>query len=269
MLAAVWWLHGGRRAPAAGDDDAELAASPRSTAAAGAAAAAGVLVKLAPLAALPLWARGSRRPALFLTVALGLTAAVLAPVALSVGGMPPGILTYGVSWEFNGPLYEPLWRLLDAAGAAPAAARLVDAAKRVSGLHTQLNGVYPFLYAQFLAKIVLAAGAAFAFAMSLRRRDAVTGSRRLFGALLVCSATVYPWYLLWVLPWAALERHRPWLLAAALAPLAYLPQLRDVALFPGIWAAVWGPPAAVALLGWWRQRGAAGCGTSHRGAEAA
>jgi hypothetical protein len=242
MVAAVLWL-----------DRRDLAGA----FAAGAAAAAGALVKLAPLVALPMWARGSRRPAAFLAVAIALTAAGLLPVALSVGGVPPGILTYGVSWEFNGPLYEPLWRLLDAAGAAPAAARLVDAAKQATGLYTQLNGVYPFLYAQFLAKLVLAAGAAAAILASLRRRDPVRGGLFLFGSLLLCSATVYPWYLLWVLPWAALEGHRPWLLAAALAPLAYLPQLREVALFPAVWAAVWGPPALLAVADWWRRRGAA------------
>ena len=31
--------------------------------------------------------------------------------------MPPGLVRYAVSWEFNGPLFEPLWRLLDAVGA--------------------------------------------------------------------------------------------------------------------------------------------------------
>ena len=61
------------------------------------------------------------------------------------------------------------------------------------------------------------------------------------GGVVLCAATVYPWYLLWVLPWAALARHRAWLTLSALMPLAYLPQVSDVPLFPWIYLAVWGP----------------------------
>ncbi|MGA0420868.1 MAG: hypothetical protein ACO3P9_12695, partial [Phycisphaerales bacterium] len=42
-----------------------------------------------------------------------------APVAISAGGVPPGLVTYGISWEFNGPLYEPLWRALEGLGLLP------------------------------------------------------------------------------------------------------------------------------------------------------
>lgn len=225
--------------------------------AAAGAAAAGALAKLAPLAALPLWARASRRPWLFAGAAVTLTAAGLGPVVLAVGGVPPGLVTYGVSWEFAGPLYEPLWRLLDAAGADRAAAALVARAERATGWYRDLDRLYPFLYPQLLAKLLLAAGAAAVVLRSLRDQEPIAGSRRLFGGLLVCSATVYPWYLLWVLPWAALDRHAPWLLAVALAPLLYLPQLasdRSFDVFPGVWAAVWGAPAFLAAVGWWRAR---------------
>jgi hypothetical protein len=225
--------------------------------AAAGAAAAGALAKLAPLAALPLWARASGRPWLFAGAALALVVAGLAPVVLASGGVPPGLVTYGVSWEFAGPLYEPLWRLLDAAGADRAGAALLDRLKLATGWHQGPNRVYPFLYPQLLAKLLLAAGAAAVVLRSLGDRDPVAGGRRLFGGLLVCSATVYPWYLLWVLPWVALDRHAPWLLAAALAPLLYLPQLGGEAapdVFPGVWAAVWGPPALLAAAGWWRAR---------------
>jgi hypothetical protein len=221
------------------------------------AAAAGALAKLAPLAALPLLARTSRRPSLFLAIAAVLVVAGLAPVVAAVGGVPPGLVVYGVSWEFAGPLYEPLWRLLDAAGADRAAALLLDRLKAATGWHDGPNRLYPFLYPRLLAKLLLAAGAGAVVLRSLGDREPVLGSRRLFGGLLVCSATVYPWYLLWVLPWAALGRRAPWLLAAALAPLLYLPQHAGVELFPGVWAAVWGPPALVAAAAAWRARRAA------------
>jgi hypothetical protein len=245
---------GGDRVTVAGGVSAASRPSRFAVTAAAAAAAAGALAKLAPIAALPLLARASRRPRLFLALAVALVVAGLAPVVAAVGGVPPGLVVYGVSWEFAGPLYEPLWRLLDAAGADRAAAELLDRLKAATGWHDGANRLYPFLYPQLLAKLLLAAGAAAVVLRSLGEREPVLGSRRLFGGLLLCSATVYPWYLLWVLPWAALGRRAPWLVAAALAPLLYLPQHAGVELFPGVWAAVWGPPALVAAAAAWRAR---------------
>jgi hypothetical protein len=217
------------------------------TALAALAAAAGVLVKLAPAAAMPMWARQSGRPWRFLAVGLGVSAAALAPVAVACGGVPPGLSTYAVSWEFNGPLYEPLWRGLDSAGVAPALHRALDRAKERTANYALGNSLYPYLYPQLLAKLLLAGGMAWAFARSLRVRDPLAGAGRLFGALLLCSATVYPWYLLWVLPWAALERRVPWLALSALLPLSYLPQAAGVPLWPWVFLAIWAP--FFALLG--------------------
>ncbi len=214
-------------------------------AAAALAAAAGVLAKLAPLAAVPMWARGSGRPALFAAVALGTVAVALAPVVAATGGVPPGLVAYGVSWEFNGPIYEPLRRAIGAAGLDAAAKDLLARIEDWSGYHRAFDGVYPLLYPQLLAKLLLAAGAAAAVVRSLSARDPVAGTRDLFGALLLCSATVYPWYVLWVLPFAALTAARAWLLLAALVPLAYLAPHAGVEYFPWIWLAIWGPFAVV------------------------
>jgi hypothetical protein len=212
-------------------------------------AAAGVLAKLVPFAALPMWARQSGRPWRFLGAAGGLVAVAALPVAVATGGVPPGLVTYGVSWEFDGPLFEPLWRLLAAAGAAPALARGVDRLKDLTGIYQGLNPVYPYLYPQFLAKLALAAGMAAAVALSLRERDPAAGTGRLFGRLLLCSATVYPWYLLWVLPWAALRRDAAWLVLSALILLSYLPQFAGIPLWPWVYLGIWAPFLLVLLVG--------------------
>jgi alpha-1,6-mannosyltransferase len=211
-------------------------------------AAAGVLAKLVPIAAFPLWARQSGRPWRFLGMAGGLVAMAVLPVLAATKGVPPGLVAYGVSWEFNGPLYEPLWRLLDAAGAAPALARGLDRLKVWTQMWEAWNPVYPYLYPQFLAKLALAAGMGFAVLASLRERDPVAGTGRLFGRLLLLSATVYPWYLLWVLPWAALRRDAAWLALSGLILLSYLPQLMGVALMPWAYLAIWGPFAGLLFL---------------------
>lgn len=213
-------------------------------------AAAGALAKLVPLAAFPMWARLSGRPWVYLTAAAGLTGAALLPVVTAAGGVPPGLVTYGISWEHNGPLFEPLWRAMDRAHLADAVKSRLDDLEEVSGLYHELDPVYPWVYPQLLAKAALALAALAACLASLAERDPVAGSGRLFGRLLLASATVYPWYLVWVLPWAALTRRASWLALSALILLAYLPQSVGVDLWPGIWAAVWLPFLGLAL---WRR----------------
>lgn len=220
----------------------------RKTGAAATMAATGVLAKLVPLAAFPLWARRSGRPWRFLGMAGGLVAIAGLPVLAATKGVPPGLVVYGVSWEFNGPLYEPLWRALDAAGAAPALARGLDRLKEWTQMWEAWNPVYPYLYPQFLAKLALAAGMGFAVLASLRERDPAAGTGRLFGRLLLLSTTVYPWYLLWVLPWAALRRDAAWLALSGLILLSYIPQFMGVALMPWIYLAIWGPFAVLLFL---------------------
>jgi hypothetical protein len=216
---------------------AALALTARKELSAGAWAAAGVLAKLVPAAALPMWARQSGRPLRLLGTAAVLVAAAVLPVVAATGGVPPGLVTYGVSWEFNGPVYEPLWRLIDAAGIAPFLSRTLEALERRTEMWYAWDWIYPYLYPRLLAKLLLAAGMGLAVLLSLRETDTVTGTRRLFGTLLLLSATVYPWYLLWVLPWAALTRHPAWLTLSGLILLSYLP----VPLMPWVYLAIWVP----------------------------
>ncbi|MFY9819964.1 MAG: hypothetical protein WAM82_01180, partial [Thermoanaerobaculia bacterium] len=215
-------------------------------------AAAGALAKLVPLAAFPMWARQSGRPWRFLGWAGSLVALAMAPVVVAGRGFPPGLVTYGISWEFDGPVYEPLWRVLDQAGAAPALARGLDRYKAWSRNWEGVNFLYPYLYPQLLAKLLLAGGMAAVVLASLRWRDPgdpATTTGRLFGALLLLSATVYPWYLLWVLPWAALRRHTAWLALSALILLSYIPQFACVPLWPWVYLGIWGPFGALMVVG--------------------
>ena len=214
---------------------------PRAAVTAAGAAVAGVLSKLVPLVALPMWARHSGRPVVFLTAACGLIALCMMPVVLTVGGVPPGLVTYGVSWEFNGPLYEPLWRALDGVALDEKIKGGLDALKQRDGRHDFWNRFYPYVYPQLLAKLILAVAFFCVIAASLFVRHPVPGSGFLFGGLVLCAATVYPWYLLWVLPWAALARHKAWLALSGLMPLSYLPQLLGLPLFPWFYLLIWVP----------------------------
>lgn len=218
-----------------------LAGPTRRPVAAAAAAAAAVLAKLVPAVALPIWARQGGRPMQFLIAALAMTAACLLPLAITTGGPPPGLVEYGVSWEFNGPLFEPLWRSLDRLEIPSAVHAGLDRLKNRTGAHGFFNRLYPWNYPQFLAKLLLAAGLLITLICAWRLQDPLRSLRRAFGAVIVFSATVYPWYALWVLPWAALSRHVAWLALSGLLFLSYLPQHADATLYPGLFLLIWLP----------------------------
>ena len=220
---------------------------------AGLAAAAAGLAKLVPFFAVPMWARQSGRGGA-LVAAAGVTAALaLLPVAGSAG-LPPGLATYAVRWEFAGPLHEPLWRAVAAARAPEAVEHALDLMKECCGMHGLWNRLYPWAYPQLLSRLLLGLAAAGLVAWSVTWRDPLRGTGALFGGLLLCSPTVYPWYLLWVLPWAALAGQARWLWVVAAAPLLYLPDLLAVPWWPWLHLALWGP---FPLL-WWRDRRCAG-----------
>jgi hypothetical protein len=222
--------------------------APRRVGAAAMTAAAAVLAKLVPLVALPAFARQSGRPWLFGLLAMGLVTVACLPVAVASGGVPAGLVTYGVSWEFNGPLWEPLWRLLERFDVQAGVEAALDGLKQSTGEHDLWNRLYRFNYPQLEAKLLLAPGVLVLMYLAWRRSDPVASAGILFGGLPLFSATVYPWYLLWVLPWAALCRHPAWLTLVALAPLSYLPQVTEVPLMPWIFLAIWLPFAALLIV---------------------
>lgn len=219
-----------------------LVSRPRRYLAAAVTAAAGVLAKLAPLVALPAWSRGSRHPWRFLGATSAVLAALLAPLVISIGGAPPAWRTYAVTWDFNGPLFEPLWRVLSTLRTADGLKWVLDGLKSTFGRPAFWNALYPYVYPQFLAKLALLGLFAGFVVVSLRKRNLVAASGTVFGGMLLCSATVYPWYLLWVLPWAALARQRAWLVLSATILISYLPELGLVhGLVPLVFLAIWVP----------------------------
>ncbi len=218
-----------------------LVRAPQRPVATATAAVAGDLAKLVPLVALPLWARSSKRPWLFLIACIAFLFLAFLPVFISTSGVPPGLVTYGVSWEFNGPLYEPLWRFIDHQDWATSAKSWLDQKKLETGEHEAWNRYYRFMYPQLMAKVTLLVLFALLWLLAWRHSNPVVASGRVFGAVLLCSATFYPWYLLWVLPWAALSRNKAWLTLSATVLLCYLPQTTELTLFPWVYAAIWLP----------------------------
>ena len=235
VIACVWLLSVGRKA------------------AAGGAAALAVLAKLVPLVALPLWWRSVRRRGqrMFAVGAAALLLPAMVAVLLWTRGVPPGLVEYALRWEYNGPLYEPLWRLIGVLRLDLAASGVVHVVRVIFGGEveaTPWSTLYSFAYPQFLARLVLLVAAAVLWLRLWRRRpDPVQAAFGAFGAVLLMSPTFYPWYLIWILPWAALTGARAVLVLSATLPLAYLPAVAGLPYFPWVYGAVWLPPLILLL----------------------
>lgn len=154
---------------------------------AGALLGIGGAVKLAPLAALPaLW---RRRGAM---AVLGAAAALLVVAVPYLGAGPAalteGLRTYAARWSFH----PGLFRLLEAA--------LGDGGARAA-----------------------AAAAVIGIALTATWRGWSLDRTLLWtlGAALLLSPTLHPWYVLWVLPLAALRGSGAWVLLAGTVFLAY------------------------------------------------
>jgi hypothetical protein len=211
-------------------------------------------VKIVPVLLLPALGRTDRRAWL----AAVLVALSLLPMALSGTAAFETPDAFARRWEGNagafalakaavGAALEP-WRDLGPDGLVHIP--LLDApARMLQGTFFSLHkdgGYDPSRPGAFdlgdlslaIAKALAAAGLLAVIAVALRRRlNAERAALWILGALVLVAPVLHPWYLLWVLPLAALHRAWPWFVLAATALLAYLP-------LDGWWeSGVWRAPA--------------------------
>ncbi len=223
--------------------------TPVRVAGAGALAAVSVMVKLVPVVVLGVLGQAARRPRTFAVTCAAVLAGLSFPIVSSVGGVPPGLVTYGISWEFNGPLYEPAWRLVHSLGIDGALLAGLGRVEVGLGDPQLFEGLFPYLYPQLIAKGILAI-LLLGWLFWLFRRALVfsgpqvmlRGLEMAFLGAVLAMATVYPWYLVWLLPWSALRFTPAVLLLSATICLAYLPAVCGIEYFPWVWVAIWWPP---------------------------
>ncbi len=209
-----------------------------------------VLTKYVPAAGTLVFVRrGGFR---FAAAAVGLSA-LLWSAASQPGASPAGDLArYATRWEYNSVLYP-------AAVAGMEAMRLPQRAKSgFLALKERLHhpewaqSVFPLFYAGFFARLALAVLLWAALCVIAWRARTLDGALLAsLGALLVASPTLHPWYLLWVLPLAALRREPGFLFLSCSVPVSYS-LLYPGGLPPGIVFAVEYVPFLLLLLysGW-------------------
>jgi len=202
LLAAVLSLRGGRRF------------------AAGLALAASVLTKYVSIgAALPILRRGR-------LAALGgfvLSGAVVWLAASQRGATPAGDLKqFSLRWDFNSVLYPAAVGLMERTG-------LPDSAKDVfidwKARHHDpawTQSVFPYFYAAFFARALLGGILTLLLlVIGWRVGNLETAVFASLAALLLFSPTLHPWYLIWILPFAAWKREPSFLFLSLAVPLAY------------------------------------------------
>ena len=221
--------------------------------------AVGSAVKLLPLLFLAPFARRLRAPAIAVPVAV---AAIYAAFWSPDLGAVRTLDAFARRWEGNAggfALIEGAART--AIGAAAGAkspdemvhVRVLDApARALQGTFFSLHkdgGFDPARPGAFALSdlsravargIALAALAAVIAWTVLRRLELLAALLWIAGAFVLLTPVMHPWYLLWILPWAACRGATPWLAFGAALPLSYLP-------LDGWWArGVWDAPAWIA-----------------------
>ena len=187
---------------------------------AGVAFALSVLTKYVSLAAaIPLFRRGRWRFA----AAAALSAAALW-IAATKGGASPagGMRDYAERWEFNSPVYMGAFALMERTE-LPRKAKEAFLSLKAEWNHPEwTQGVFPYFYSAFFARALLGLLLAAALLVIGRRMGDLQASVfASFAALLLLSPTLHPWYLLWVLPFAALRRDPAFLYLSFVVPSAY------------------------------------------------
>jgi hypothetical protein len=187
---------------------------------AGIAFAMSVLTKYVSLAAaISLFHRGRWKFA----AAAAFSAAALW-IAATKGGASPagGMRDYAERWEFNSPVYMGAFALMESSE-LPRKAKDAFLTLKEEWNHPEwTQGVFPYFYSAFFARALLGLLLAAALLVIGRRvGDLQASVFASLAALLLLSPTLHPWYLLWVLPFAALRREPAFLYLSFLVPVSY------------------------------------------------
>ena len=185
--------------------------------------AGAVQAKLLPLVLVPGWSRRWRlREIALFAIALG---AIGLPYALAGPALGGGLADYASRWEANASVYGVVERCLAALDSGVALEPSISALRRaVSADWIPWSAIYAWVWPARLARVVCGLLLA-AWVVWLAFRPRLDAAREAFlvlcGALLL-SPTLHPWYVLWVLPFAAAYRSLPWLGFSLLVSLSYL-----------------------------------------------
>jgi hypothetical protein len=187
---------------------------------AGIAFALAVLVKYVPLAAAPALLRRGRLWFAATTIA---ATAVVWMLATRGGASPAGGLgPYATRWEFNSVLYPAVSAAVDRLDLPQRAKSAYIRWKEKRQYRPWMQKIFPYFYTGFFARALLGIALGVALLIiGVSVKDVELAVFVSIAALLLASPTLHPWYLLWVLPFAAKRREPAFLFLCTAAPIAY------------------------------------------------
>jgi alpha-1,6-mannosyltransferase len=185
----------------------------------GAAFAASALTKWVTVAALPALAR--RGGVRFLAAAAAAFIAIWLPAAKDAS--PFGDFSqYALRWDSNSLIYPAVFAAMESTGLPAAAKEGFLSLKARLGHPRWTQKVFPYFYSAFFARLALALLLAAALLwIAWRIEDTADAVFASLAALLLASPTLHPWYLLWLLPFAAARREPAFLYLCSVAPVGY------------------------------------------------
>lgn len=214
----------------------------------------GAGIKLAPVLVLPIVRQ--RRAAAWL-IAAAVMAAVYLPFSSAGLGTVETLDAFARRWEGNAGLFsltngaarsviasvagvddpDSMVRLKFLDGPAAALQDTFFSLHKDGGFDPAAPGAFALGDLSLaISKIVLGlAFAAVLVGVALKGFEPLKAAVWIFGALMVVTPILHPWYLLWILPLAAVRGAWPWMIIAALSTLSYLPL--DGWWERGVWAA--------------------------------
>ncbi|MEE9230285.1 MAG: hypothetical protein V3U86_06235 [Acidobacteriota bacterium] len=183
---------------------------------------AAVAAKLFPIIALPAWMRVV--PKRFWVLPPLLWAALWAPYLGAGARLWEGLLTYGRHWESNAFLFRYLRQAIEWLNLKEGIDALWGGICTAMGKPGWEPLIWPHTEPRQIARLLVAAGLACAAVWLWRAgTEPPRAAFRLMGLVLVLAPTVHPWYLLWVLPFAAWYRAGAWFVFSATIFLSYAP----------------------------------------------
>ena len=187
---------------------------------AGVAFALSVLTKYISAAGLLVFLRrGKLRFAAGFVVAAGLVWSAAAQPGAAPGG---DFSQYAMRWDFNSVLYPATVGFMEKTALPETAKQAFISWKERHHHPDWTQAVFPFFYAGFFARAVLALLLLVVLPVVAWRARTMEGALLAsLGALLIASPTLHPWYLLWVLPFAAHQKEPGFLFLSFSVPVSY------------------------------------------------
>ena len=133
-----------------------------------------------------------------------------------------GLPNFATRWEGNSVLYPAVRTAVSSARLAERAKAGYASWKSRRPEKAWMEAVWPYFYPELFARAILGVAViAGVLVATVRVRDPVRAAGICIAMLLLASPVLHPWYLLWVLPFAALSRSAAFLYLASAVPLAY------------------------------------------------